>query len=261
MKIKVTALSPISHGAFTDGIDMGNILEFRRMDMVREGKHIQLPVISGNAFRGVMRRLLARELFEVLDIKNQLTGKEHDRLYAILANGGALGKDADVRVDPAAIREMREKLPLLSVFGAACYRYILQGMFSCGFLELCCKEAGTGEIPISDLISEIGEAHHIEKCEFDAENNDMKPMPYTTEVVVKGAEFDGYIDFTPHATEVERAAVYHGIKLIGYIGGKSARGYGKIKCECDCEINDAPYLVALKNTDMEFLKNYIRSTL
>lgn len=261
MIIKVTALSPISHGAFTDGIDMGNIMEFRKMAMARNGKHIQIPVISGNAFRGIMRRLLAREFFEVLDIKNQLIDKEHDRLYAILANGGALGKDVDARIDPAAIRELREKLPLLSVFGAACYRYILQGMFSCGFLELCCKEAGSGELPISELLSEIGEAHHVDKTIFDSDKNDMKPMPYTTEVVVKGAEFTGYIEFVPHATESERSAIYHGLKLINFIGGKSARGYGRVKVECDCELDDKPYMDALKNTDIDFLKNYIRSTL
>ena len=261
MKIKITALSPISHGAFTDGIDTGNIMEFRKMPIIINGQGVQIPVISGNAFRGKMRRLLARELFEKLDLKNQLEEKEQDRLYAILANGGALGKDTDARIDPVKIRELRAKIPMLSVFGAACYRYMVQGMFNCGFLVLCCKEAGSGNIGISELIGEIGEAHHIDRTEYDTQANDMKPMPYTTEVVIQGAEFEGYIEFAPQATEVERAAVYHGLNLISFVGGKIARGYGKIKVDCDSEIDDKLYIEALKNTDIEYLKSFIRSTL
>lgn len=94
MDIKVTALSPISHGAFTDGADTGNIMEFRRMPIVIDGQAVQIPVISGNALRGTMRRLLAREFFQVLGIGKIFEQKEQDKLYAILGNGGALGKDA-----------------------------------------------------------------------------------------------------------------------------------------------------------------------
>lgn len=261
MEIKVIAKSPISHGAFTDGVDTGNIMEFRRMPIVVDGKTVQIPVISGNALRGKMRRLLAREFFRALDIKNVFEEKEQDKLYAILGNGGALGKDAAAEVDVNAIRELRNKVPLLSVFGAACYKYILQGMFNCGFLILNCREAKSGDMSISDLVAEIGETHHIDRTMFDAEKNEMKPMPYTTEVVVQGAEFTGNIEFSPQATEQERAAVYHGLKLISTVGGKSARGYGRVDISCGCDIDDSLYIDALKNTDIDFVRKYIRGLL
>lgn len=261
MKIKVIAKSPISHGAFTDGIDMGNIMEFRRMPIVIDGKPAMIPVISGNALRGKMRRLLAREFFAKLDIRNIFDEKEQDKLYAILGNGGALGRESDKGVDVNAIRELRSKFPLLSVFGGACYKYILQGMFNCGFLILNCLEANNGDISISELTAEIGETHHIDKTVFDAEKNEMKPMPYITEVVIKGAEFTGSIDFSPQATEQEKAAVYHGLNIISDIGGKSARGYGQIEIICEENTDDSAYMEALKNTDVVFIREYIRSLL
>ena len=123
MKISIKALSPIAHGAFKDGVDTGNISEFRRIPVYSENGNsvVEIPAISGNAIRGTIRRLLAREFFEVNHIAEKLTAKEHDRLYSIMANGGALGKDLDVQIDPNKIRNIRSNLPVLSVLGGACY--------------------------------------------------------------------------------------------------------------------------------------------
>lgn len=256
MNIKIKALSPISHGAFNDGADMGNIMEFRKMTMIVNGTAMDIPVISGNAVRGKMRRLLAREFFWLGGVQ-ALNDKEKDVLYAIMANGGALGKDQAVSVDANGIRELREKMPLLSVFGAACYKYILQGMFNCGFAVINCAENGKGKLGIGDLMTEIGETHHIDRTMYNTEETGMKPMPYMTEAVCAGAEFDASIEFAPQTTETEKAAVYHGINLITTIGGKSARGYGRVLITADEDIDDSPYLKALKNTDFEYVKKWL----
>lgn len=61
MNLKIIAKSPIAHGAFTEGIGNGNIAEFRKIPVMFKGKKIDIPTISGNAVRGVIRRELARE--------------------------------------------------------------------------------------------------------------------------------------------------------------------------------------------------------
>lgn len=262
MKILIKALSPIAHGSFKDGSDSGNISEFRRLPVyaVENGTIAEIPAISGNAIRGVIRRVLAREFFSVNNLAEKLTEKEHDRLYAILANGGALGKDLDVTVKPNAIREIRSKLPILSILGAACYRYMINGNCNVGFAVLQCSELGTSEISADDFITEIGETRHIDRTVINTDEQDLKPMPYITEAVIPGAVFDGSIIFAPQATDVERAAIYHGIKLINHLGGKSARGYGKVEITADEELDDSAYVAVYNAADIDFIKSFIAGT-
>ncbi len=262
LPITIKALSPIAHGAFKDGVDSGNISEFRRVPVFRaeNNKICEIPAISGNAIRGTIRRLLAREYFAVNALSEKLTVKEHDRLYAIMANGGALGKDLDASVDPEKIRKIREKLPVLSVIGGACYKYILSGSCSVGFAMLSCSELGTGTVSADELVAEIGETRHVDKTVINTEEQALKPMPYVTEAVIAGAEFTGEISFSPQATAVEIAAICHGIKLINHLGGKSARGYGKVEIRSENEIDDSAYLEVYDKADIEFIKSFIEGT-
>lgn len=257
MKIKITALSPISHGAFKDSVDTGNISEFRRIPVMRNGAIVEIPTISGNAIRGSIRRVLSREYFKENKLLENLDEKEHDKLYAIMANGGALGKDLEVTVDPNKIREIREHIPIVSVLGSACFKYMLSGMCSIGFALLECKENGIGEISSEEMLTEIGETHHIEKTEFKSDELSMKPMPYLTEAIIPGAKFDGTITFSPQATEIEKSCIFHGIKLLNHIGGKSARGYGQIYIEADEELDDSKYIEIKDKADIEFLKKFL----
>ncbi len=261
MNITIKALSPIAHGSFKDGVDTGNISEFRRIPVFTENKSIaEIPAISGNAIRGTIRRLLTREFFEVNHLLDKLDKKEHDRLYAIVGNGGALGKDLDVKVDPENIRKIREKLPILSVLGGACYRYILSGSCSIGFAMVKCTELGTGSISADDLVTEIGETRHVDRTLVNTDEQDLKPMPYVTEAVITGAEFSGKIEFAPQVTPEERAAIVHGIKLINTLGGKAARGYGSVEITSDEELDDDAYLSVYDKADIDFIKSFIAGT-
>lgn len=258
MKIKITANSPIAHGSFTEGIDTGNISEFRKIPVCHNGIICEIPAISGNAIRGTIRRLLTREFFIKNNLEEQIDTKTHDKLYAILANGGALGKDLSPTVDPAYIKEIRKQLPILSLLGSACYKYMISGMCTIGFAILDCQEIGTGEFYCDNLLTEIGETRHVDKTIINVEKTDLKPMPYVTEAVIKGATFSGEINFAPQATEIEKSALFHGIKLINHLGGKTARGYGKVSIYSDAELNDAEYISFLKDTDIEFINEFIK---
>ena len=80
MRIEMIAQSPLVHGEFSDGIDLGNMMNFRHLPMIKDGKIYSVPVVSGNAIRGIMRRILARELVDTFDLKNRM-GKNFDRFY------------------------------------------------------------------------------------------------------------------------------------------------------------------------------------
>ena len=225
MKITFTASSPISHGEFKDGINIGNMSSFRRISMFNQGKIYSVPVISGNAIRGVLRRILTTELVERYNLTNRM-GKHFDKFYIAVANGGNLNKTMDVSVDTEHIRDVRCSFPLISVLGGSLYRYMLPGMVSIGFAIPKCLELGTGSIRLSDLTEDIGLVRHIERTIASPE--EAKPMPYTIEAIVPGTEFDLDITFAPQTTETEKACICHGLKMLNTIGGKSSGGFGKI---------------------------------
>lgn len=258
MKIKIIAKSPIAHGSFTEGVDTGNISEFRKIPISHNGTIYEIPAISGNAIRGTIRRLLTREFFMINHLEEKLEAKIHDKLYAIMANGGALGKDLSPTVDPAHIKEIRKQLPILSLLGSACYKYMISGMCSIGFAILDCKELETGEFDSDNLLTEIGETRHVDKTIINAEETELKPMPYLTEAVIKGATFSGEINFAPQATEIEKSALYHGIKLMNHIGGKTARGYGQINILPDVICDDTDYMDKLNTANIDFITEFIK---
>lgn len=249
MHIVITAKSPIVHGEFSDGLDVGNMLNFRRMPILHNGNTYDVPVISGNAIRGTIRRLLSREIVDTFDLKNAM-GKSFDKFYIAISNGGNLDKNMDVAVDTQKLRNIRSNFPLLSVIGAALYKYMLPGMCNIGFAIPRCTELGTGVIRLSDITSDVGLTRHIDKTEANPE--DAKPMPYTVETVISGTVFDVEISFAPQATEVEQACINHGLKLLHTIGGRAAAGFGMV--QADGYGDDAKYLEWIENKkNIDFL--------
>ena len=229
MVITLKALSPISHGEFSDGIDLGNAQVFRRLPMIHDGRVYDVPVISGNAIRGKIRRMLAREVVEVFDLKNQL-GKSFDRFYIAMANGGNLDKDMDIIIDTEKIRQIRADIPMLSLLGSALYKYMMPGMVNIGFAVPRCREIGTGDgIGLNDLTADVGLTRHLDKTVADP--GDAKPMPYTVEVLIPGVELDVNVEFAPQTTPIEIACLMHGFKLVTSVGGKSGAGFGLIDKE------------------------------
>lgn len=236
------AKSPISHGEFSDGVDTGNTMLFRRLPVVGKGETIySIPAISGNSLRGVMRRLLTRELFDALCFR-------HDKLYLALANGGALEKTLDQYIRPEKVRQTRELLPILSAFGSALYTYMLPGVLSMSFALLQCAELGTGGKLSSELVTDVGMTRHLDRTEADA--GDAKPMPYVVESVIPGARFDCEYMFLPSATDMDRATVSHGLNLLRRIGGKAGCGFGFI--EMGGDFDDTAYLTYLEGIDDDY---------
>lgn len=111
----ITATSSISHGGET----RGTVSLLRRERIMLEGAPVHVPVISGNAVRGRLRRT-AEELFrETLAYEGEIPlAAAH-----ILRSGGSLAKTR-TPLSGSRLREARELILPLAVFGGVVGRTI-----------------------------------------------------------------------------------------------------------------------------------------
>lgn len=235
----ITLLSPMSHGSL-DG-DSGNALLFRRSPIVVGGRVIRIPCLSAGALRGVVRRLLWREAFDLTGLSRETAeGFAWDRLYAALANGGTI-ESAERRVSPDAIRARRSALPVLSLLGSALYSSHMAGRARVSTSWLCCRQLKTGAFEASELVADEARVRHIDSEEQDPDASGVGPMPTTIETVVTGAQMRGHTHVAP---PLEAAAWTHGLDLVTHLGGKSGQGFGEVRVDHDGDA--APYLAWLE---------------
>lgn len=241
MKITVTirAKAPLAHGAYSD-LGAGNMTMLRREPVVGLPGAPLVPCLSGNALRGVLRRIVMRGLFAAAGISRhdwvaEGRAKQWDRLYAALANGGHLERP-DARVDPDQIRALRADVPPLSVFGAALYRYMLPGRMRVGFCWPICDETVTAglvgprdvTVGAEDLVTETGLVRHVDREHQSPEASGVTPMPTTVECFATGTVLESTIS-TDGATDVEAACIAWGLDRITTLGAKSAAGLGDVE--------------------------------
>ncbi len=218
--------APVSHNEI--GSDMGNVTLFRRMGRVVDGAVLRIPAISAGALRGVVRRLLWREVFDRCGLSRESVGSPAwDRLYAALANGGTI-ESAETRVSPDTIRARREALPVLSLLGGALYSSHMAGRLRLSHAWLDCAELGTGPLPMNDLLAEVSTVRHADVEEQNPDESGVGPMPTTVEVVMAGASFRARADV---GQDLEASAWAHGLDLVTHVGGKSGQGNGAVRIE------------------------------
>lgn len=127
----VTALSPIQHG---DGT-MGTTNMVRTMRVVQpDGTTARVPLVSGNGVRGRLRRVSADLLWRQLGMP--LLSSE---VFAMIHSGGALTKMSS-RINAAKVRQIRDTIPHLSVWGWAGGTRILEGRLRVANMLLACAE-------------------------------------------------------------------------------------------------------------------------
>ncbi len=126
------ALSAVSHLGDSAG---GTTSIFRREKVLCGGRVLEMPIISGNSFRGLLRdkgmRFMLRELGDPT---------LSPPAFHFLTSGGALTKDAGRGLDIGQARRLRELIPLVGVFGGACGRQILEGKLQVGKWYPICAE-------------------------------------------------------------------------------------------------------------------------
>lgn len=167
----ITAQTSISHIGFTHGINA----KLRREIIVQPNGEIEnVPIISGNAIRGILRDVgmlhMVRNIgyktdddFDAAVVKAgarsadiegeqqeiHLEEKEKKSIersglslaaFYFLFSGGALTKDAGRGLDIDAARKWRKLIPLVALFGGAMGNQIMPGMIKIGKMIPICSE-------------------------------------------------------------------------------------------------------------------------
>lgn len=228
--------APLSHSSF--GADAGNALPLRRMPIVSLPGYPTVPIVSGNAIRnGGIRRSLMRELLATASI-DRTTTIDWDHIYAALANGGTI-KKAAAKLDPERVRAVRDTVPALSVLGSALYSWLLAGHCSIGIgWPVCAETVAAGLVqadddapPSAEIEGEYTESRLPDRELQTPEISGVGEMPTSIEVLLPGTVIESRIVFAPHAPELERSAIAHGLTLLNSLGGKSAHGLGSFLLE------------------------------
>ncbi len=121
----LTALSSIAHGGET----RGTITLLRRELVIQpDGRPVHVPVISGNAFRGRLRRIGEELLRDTLGYEGHLSlAAAH-----ALRGGGALAKTSAEPLSGRRLADLRALVPHVGVFGCAGGGRILDGALQVG---------------------------------------------------------------------------------------------------------------------------------
>lgn len=242
--IKLTTLSPLSHGSDTKA---GNATLFRRMQVMTSNGVISLPYYAGNAFRGQLRDILADHFLKSIGIsarrdKPKVALWFFHALYA----GGALEENsksgkalASLMGDNGAVKadgiyQFRDTLPALSLFGVALGNRILAGRFKSADYRPACIEWSNGDKPVNGIF----EWCYLTRREDHEGHDDDKnaSMIANTECLKQGVSLTGGIDVDTHISDLELSALGKGLELMqkkGYIGANSNRGFGRVQIEVE----------------------------
>lgn len=236
-EIEMVARSPISH----QGETIGGTALFRRMKIIQPDGSIELvPVVSGNSFRGVLRRIGEEMLRDVLGYDNQLPlPVAHTR-----RNGGSIVKTKAEPVTGRRLNELRELVPLLSVFGGAVGAAPISGCLRVGHVVPIVTEAAPvlrfdyeGPLPSSFDVEARESYSHLDDVSTARDNptpstgNTTSPlMRYDIETLSPGTRFESWVQLDRGSAldEAFTADVLTEFTRRGWLGGRSAIGHGQV---------------------------------
>ncbi len=210
------------------------------------GEPAQVPVISGNSFRGRSRRALAQHLCETLQVTPQTLDPQVTHLLFI---GGAIARGTKNTLTPEAKAEMRRLLPGLSLFGGSALGAMFDGRAAFGDWvaqvretpEPCLLPGVSREdlpavqgvmdtqrwVQAAGLLEEVYGRDRIEQLSADlraalkladqsvaeGEGGIRESLPYGAEVVAAGVTFGGWVAVDAQANDIERAALRRAFDL------------------------------------------------
>lgn len=265
---RIIAVEPISHIGETRSIDS----KFNREKMMLSSKAgitkvIEVPVISGNSLRGVLRRRAGYKFLELLGIKKEVLA---EGLQHALFSGGMLKRGAEGGIiDTSFVSKVRQNVPYLSLFGTVLGQQMIQSKLDVGQLvPISCQTKGrTGidsDISIYSLLDERAATRRDDmedKTKGTQDPDEQKQqMRYTHEVLVAGTEFYHYFTLKS-CNEIEKGAFWSTIAdFCKYpkIGGLGCRGFGMIKLNYNIQDEQAQKYEAMVVENKETITKYLK---
>lgn len=182
----VKALSSITHNG---GQSFGISSKLRREKFVQlDGTVEEVPVISGNSLRGVLRD---RSMLQMCKILGYGVEEEQGSVrglslaaFHFLFSGGALTSEGGKTIDIERARQLRKLIPLVGVFGGALGNTILPGKLKVGKLIPLCQETihvlpAKVQQPAPSIWEYLQEEMYTRKD--DAKNEHYRPLIAPTE--------------------------------------------------------------------------------
>lgn len=230
----LTAVSEIHHGGDEQ---TGNVRLLRTVKTWShaDGKIVRLPVISGNAIRGVLRRKLMADMLERIDY-----GPASSKLHHALYTGGVLESTGDTSgsLDLPARRKLVDALPPVALLGTAVLNDMVPGQLTVDFARPFCRETAWSlrkagyDDPRLD-----SQARAFRDFTFTTRRDDLRDaegdshqMIVTFEYFASGTAF-AHAFHLKHPTPLVTACL---ATMIGLwqadpvIGGKAAGGFGQL---------------------------------
>lgn len=204
----------------------------------------QIPVITGNSIRGILRDYGAKKLLNTY-------GKTVDKeVFNVLFSGGNISGATKNDVERA--KKIRENFPLISLFGGGLGTMIMAGNMMSGFLYPICQETENltkieSEVSWHELMDEIeftrmDDTKDDKKLHFISDINKEKEAKASTQMRVSvqymsaGTQFVQQIILLDSATELEEAVLYSCLEewfKIHTLGGMSSKGFGFFDAESE----------------------------
>lgn len=267
----MTALSSIAHSG---GESIGIESKLRRERFVQpDGSVEEVPVLSGNGLRGMLRDRgmwhMCRELgYGVNEEAGKIQGLSLSAFY-FLFSGGMLGEGA-AGIDVDYARKLRDTIPLVSIFGGAVGNQILPGKLKVGKAIPICAETNhllpqqyqNGGHSIWDslqlemytrkddekneklrtvitgnALKQLGDKSPVELLDYSVAKAERPPqqMMYYTETFAPGTRFHWKL-VLEDVTDIEYDAFMTTLaefSRLPYVGGKSSVGLGEVSIKFD----------------------------
>jgi hypothetical protein len=261
----ITAISPIHSGSEES---MGNEKTMRTLSFNLPTGPEDVPVVSGNAIRGMLRRLIMGDLLERVGYK-PVDAKGQVRLYHSLFAGGVLEavseKDSGY-IDLAMKRQIRGILPPVSLLGTALRNQMMEGKVDVAYAVPRAKElAGfLREDATYPITATLGD---LQKQTFNTRRDEMaqdakqeggnsSQMLHTWWYIPPGTVFQhGFTLSNP--SEIEAACLGHMIALWNVrprLGAKAGTGNAEVRLDYRNVPDATPYLDFIEANKDDILK-------
>lgn len=234
----LTAVSSIAHGGQTRGI---TTLLRREVMCQPDGSLAHVPVISGNALRGRLRRIGEELLRGQLRYDGELSaGAAH-----VLRGGGALVKTGREPLSGSRLARVRELVPQIAVFGGSGAGTIIGGALDVGKVIPHVLEtnhitgaAGTRSTFAATQLEDYSrqddtDAHDFTDHTDDGSSSDSRQMRFHVETFPAGTQFSCWLRLRwPTPLEVD---FFHDVLAVfdvdGRLGGRIGIGHGQVSAQ------------------------------
>ena len=260
----VMALTPIFHG----GDEKTGSTPVLRVILVYTDKYgeVPIPYISGNGIRGKLRRLIMRDLFDLVEYET-----ENPKLHHALFSGGILESTEENTgvIDLAFRKQIRETLPPVALFGCALGNQMIAGILTVEHMWPICLEYKpylpekyqSDKRAIQNIRTFTDQSFITRRDDLRAERAEDEQavqMKVDYECFVPGTKFyHRFIVQIPDAVQLScMGRVFDLFSLMPYVGGRSSSGDGKIALNYENKPNSMLYLEFVEER-----KNEIRNLL